>query len=143
MSLSRIPMSEVIRYVCQDTGLKYRVDPSGVIVGPNVDEMQIQYFQVRGDLISSITGDDSAESAAGVAAYGGGMPPMPEQQPPVWRRRRPRRVKAVRQSKTFLDRSSTRKTSVTAMALMRYFEDPRRARSAKAARFRTTSARAS
>lgn len=60
-------MSEVIRYVCQDTGLKYRVDPSGVIVGPNVDEMQIQYFQVRGDLISSITGDDSAESAAGVA----------------------------------------------------------------------------
>ncbi|MEI3001185.1 MAG: hypothetical protein V8T86_09855 [Victivallis sp.] len=123
MSLSRIPMSEVIRYVCQDTGLKYRVDPSGVIVGPNVDEMQIQYFQVRGDLISSITGDDSAESAAGVAAYGGGMPPMPEQQPAGLGGGGARGGEGGEASKTFLDRSSTRKTSVTAMALMRYFED--------------------
>ncbi|MBS1368593.1 MAG: hypothetical protein HPZ91_01440 [Lentisphaeria bacterium] len=117
MSLARIPMSEVIRYVCQNTGLKYRVDPSGVIVGPNVDEMQIQYFQVRGDLISSITGDDSAEAAQGGAAMGG--EPPPEQQAA------PTGVtgQGGEASKTFLDRSAVRKPSVTAMALMRYFEE--------------------
>lgn len=130
MSLSRIPMSEVIRYVCKDTGLKYRIDPSGVIVGPNVDEMQMQYFQVRGDLISSITGDDSAEAAVGGAAMGGGnAPPIPE----------PAAAPAegggaggggggggggADAAKAFLDRApAARKPSVTAIALMRYFEE--------------------
>ena len=134
MSLSQIPMSEVIRYVCKDTGLKYRVDPSGVIVGPNVDEMQIQYFQVRGDLISSITGDDSAEAATGGAAMGGGAggaPPIPTE-PAA-----PQGGGAAgggaggggggaggEAAKTFLDRAAApRKPSVTALALMRYFEE--------------------
>lgn len=118
MNLSHIPLSEVIRYVCQNTGLKYRVDPTGVFVGPNVDEMQIQYFQVRGDLISSITGDDSADATeAGMAA--GGMPAMPPEAAPT-----PSGVSGEggEASKTFLDRASTRKPSVTAMALMRYFQ---------------------
>ena len=117
MSLSHIPLSEVIRYVCQNTGLKYRVDPTGVFIGPNVDEMQIQYFQVRGDLISSITGDDSADATeAGMAA--GGMP-MPQEQPPA---NAGVSGEGGEASKTFLDRTSTRKPSVTAMALMRYFQ---------------------
>jgi len=125
MSLSRIPMSEVIRYVCKDTGLKYRIDPSGVIVGPNVDEMQIQYFQVRGDLISSITGDDSAEAAAGGAAMGGdfGNAPAPAAEPAA-----PAAAAGGGEggdaAKGFLERpAAPRKPSVTAMALMRYFEE--------------------
>lgn len=119
MSLSRIPMGEVIRYVCQDTGLKYRVEAGGVLIGPNVDEMQIQFFQVRGDLISSITGDDSAEAADGGAAVGGIT-----------------RAEGVGgggggggggetdTGAAFLARGATgKRPSVTAIALMRYFQE--------------------
>ncbi|MDD5729120.1 MAG: hypothetical protein PHV59_11205, partial [Victivallales bacterium] len=62
MSFSNIPMSEVLRYLCQDIGLKYKIEEGAVILGTSVDEMQTEYFPVRADLISSITGTDvSAE----------------------------------------------------------------------------------
>ncbi|HJH03507.1 MAG TPA: hypothetical protein K8W19_05710 [Victivallis vadensis] len=71
MNFTRIPMSEVLRYICQDTGLKYRIDGDNVFIGPEVDEMQVRNFQIRGDLISSIT--DGAD-AAGDAMDMGGAP---------------------------------------------------------------------
>ncbi len=75
MSFTRIPMSEVLRYLCQDVGLKYRVDDGGIFIGPTVDEMQTQSFPVRGDLIVSITGDAGGdEAAAGDMGMPGGMP---------------------------------------------------------------------
>jgi len=56
MHLSKIPMSEVVRYVCQCSGLKFKVDEGVVIIGTDVDEMMTGYFNVRGDLASDITG---------------------------------------------------------------------------------------
>lgn len=122
MSLSHIPLSEVLRYVCQSTGLKYKVESTGVFVGPNVDEMQIQYFQVRGDLISSITGDDSADATVAGMATGG----MPTSSPQQQETKAPAGTSGEggEISKSFLDdRTSVRKPSVTAMALMRYFRE--------------------
>ena len=56
MHLSKIPMSEVVRYVCQCSGLKFKVDEGVVIIGTEVDEMMTGYFNVRGDLASDVTG---------------------------------------------------------------------------------------
>ena len=56
MHLSKIPMSEVVRYVCQCAGLKFKVDEGVVIIGTEVDEMMTGYFNVRGDIASDITG---------------------------------------------------------------------------------------
>jgi hypothetical protein len=56
MHLSKIPMSEVVRYVCQCTGMKFKIDEGVVIIGTDIDEMQTGYFNVRGDLISDVTG---------------------------------------------------------------------------------------
>ena len=72
MSFSRIPMSEVLRYICQDTGLKYRIEHDGVFIGPEVDEMQTRYFPIRGNLISGIIGE-SGGSAGGDDGLGGRM----------------------------------------------------------------------
>ena len=58
MSFSNIPMSEVLRYLCQNVGLKYKIEEGAVILGTSVDEMQTEYFPVRADLIASITGTD-------------------------------------------------------------------------------------
>ncbi len=67
MSFSKIPMGEVLRYLCQATGLKYKVDESAIIIGVNVDTMRTAYFPVRGDLIAGITGiaDAGAEGGEG------------------------------------------------------------------------------
>ena len=60
MSFSNIPMSEVLRYLCQNVGLKYKIEEGAVILGTSVDEMQTEYFPVRADLIASITGSEDA-----------------------------------------------------------------------------------
>ncbi|MDD5596605.1 MAG: hypothetical protein PHV82_01590 [Victivallaceae bacterium] len=73
MSFSNIPMSEVLRYLCQNVGLKYKIEEGVVILGTNVDEMQTEYFPVRADLIASITGTPAADTgAAGAGGAGGG-----------------------------------------------------------------------
>ncbi len=71
MSFARIPLGEVIRYLCQELGLKYRVDATGVTIGLNVDPMQSRSFTVRADLISSIAGGGGA-AAGGEAGTGTG-----------------------------------------------------------------------
>ncbi len=76
MDFKQIPMSEVLRYICQDTGLKYRVDGDGIFIGTEVNEMQVRNFQIRGDLISSITEDAGAvtvdDEGGGEGGGGGG-----------------------------------------------------------------------
>ncbi|MFA7230611.1 MAG: hypothetical protein WC071_05025 [Victivallaceae bacterium] len=69
MSFAKIPMSEVLRYLTQGVGLKYKIDENAVVIGTNVDEMQTQYFTIRGDLISSIT-NISDEAGGGAATTG-------------------------------------------------------------------------
>ncbi len=64
MRFSNIPLSEALRYICQDLGLKYRVDNDGVTIGRDVDNMQTRVFPARVDLISKITDEVGAPAAA-------------------------------------------------------------------------------
>jgi general secretion pathway protein D len=77
MSFARMPMGEILRYLCQDAGLKYKIDGGSIFIGPSVDEMQTRAFPVRGDLIIGITGGDAGGGAtdpmAGGDGLGGGM----------------------------------------------------------------------
>ena len=80
MSLSDIPLGELLRYICMATGLKFRVDENSIFVGTtNVDDMETHRFQVRGNLIGQIVkdaggdaGGAAAEAPAAVDAGGGG-----------------------------------------------------------------------
>ncbi len=54
MSFTKMPLSEVLRYLCKSVDLKYKIEDRAVIIGIGVDDMQTEYFQVRGDLISDI-----------------------------------------------------------------------------------------
>ena len=68
LRFSNIPLSEALRYICQDLGLKYRVDNDGVTIGTSVDNMQTRVFPVRTELISRITD----EAKGGGSSSGGG-----------------------------------------------------------------------
>jgi Flp pilus assembly secretin CpaC len=62
MSFDRIPIGEAIRYLCQGTGLKYRVEERAVIIGDkDIDEMDRRFFPVRAELIRSIIPSASAD----------------------------------------------------------------------------------
>lgn len=65
MSFSKIPLSEVLRYLTKSVGLKYKIEDNAIIIGVGVDDMQTEYFQIRGDLISDIA--PAGEAAAGGA----------------------------------------------------------------------------
>ena len=71
MSLNDMPLGELLRYICQATGLKFRVDENSIYIGTNVDEMETHQFQVRGNLIGFIE-SESAEASPGGDAGGGG-----------------------------------------------------------------------
>ncbi|MBO5763504.1 MAG: hypothetical protein J6R85_06490 [Lentisphaeria bacterium] len=71
ISFSNIPLSELLRYICQDFELKYRIDGDNIVIGRTVDEMQTQSFPVRGDLIANISG--GAESSEGDMGMDPGM----------------------------------------------------------------------
>lgn len=63
MSFDNIPMYETIRYLCQQTGLKYRIEEKAILIGDkDIDEMDTRFFSVRAELVSSITGGVSAAS---------------------------------------------------------------------------------
>ncbi|MCQ2352067.1 MAG: hypothetical protein MJ033_01135 [Victivallaceae bacterium] len=50
LTLNNIPMNVVMRYICQQTGLKFRVDADGILIGPEVDEMVSRRFTVPSSL---------------------------------------------------------------------------------------------
>ena len=55
MNFTNIPLSEVIRYLCQICHLKYRIDEQVVTIGnDSIDEMDTKFFKVRAALISRI-----------------------------------------------------------------------------------------
>lgn len=74
IDLTNIPLSEIIRYVCADAGLKYRIESDGVVIGPQVDPMQERFFPVRRTLIEGIAAAVNGDSGAG-ADEGGELPP--------------------------------------------------------------------
>jgi general secretion pathway protein D len=55
MNLDSIPVGEVIRYICQATGLKYRIEEKAVIISSEItDVMETRFFKVRAAVINSI-----------------------------------------------------------------------------------------
>ncbi len=66
LSLKNIPMSEVIRYICQQTNMKYRVDGDVVTIGPEINEMISRRFSAPSSLIGYVAGEsgDSGEAAS-------------------------------------------------------------------------------
>ena len=57
MSFDQIPMSEAIRYICLNSGLKYKIEDKAIIIGDkSIDSMETRFFKVRVQLISSISG---------------------------------------------------------------------------------------
>ena len=57
INMRNIPMSEVIRYICQQTGLKYRIDSDSIFVGPSIDEMISRRFSVPANLIDNVASE--------------------------------------------------------------------------------------
>jgi len=67
MKFENIPLGELIRYLCQETNLKYRVDAKVLTIGTaSIDPMDTRFFKVRSALITRMPGasttDDSGES---------------------------------------------------------------------------------
>jgi len=68
MSFTNIPLDVLLRYLCQMTGLKYRVDSDGsVFIGKEVDEMTRKNFVVRGNLIKNVI-DEVAQGSLDASA---------------------------------------------------------------------------
>jgi general secretion pathway protein D len=75
MSFSRIPLSEVLRYLCKLVGLRFKMEQNTVVIG-QVDDMETRYFNISPELISNIKGTPEGGDAGGAAAGtapGGGM----------------------------------------------------------------------
>ena len=64
MSFSKIPLSEILRYLTKSVGLKYKIEDNTIIIGVGVDDMQMEYFKVRGDLISDIAPAEGTDTTA-------------------------------------------------------------------------------
>ena len=114
MSFSNIPMSEVLRYLCQNVGLKYKIEEGAVILGTSVDEMQTEYFPVRADLIASITGTAAGEGEGGGAGGGGGgdTESMTDKDADFF------------DTETTLEKKAApQKVSLSSQALIKFFED--------------------
>ncbi|HBC85368.1 MAG TPA: hypothetical protein DCZ94_00275 [Lentisphaeria bacterium] len=78
MSLDGIPLGEVIRYICQACGLKYRVEERAVIISSEItDVMETRFFKVRGALINNIApgvvNEGGADTGFEVGGGGGGI----------------------------------------------------------------------
>ena len=55
LELEKTPLLDVIRYICEVAGLKFKVDENAVIVGvQSEDEMEIGYFEIRRSLAQRI-----------------------------------------------------------------------------------------
>ena len=64
INMRNIPMSEVIRYICQQTGLKYRIDTDSIYVGPAIDEMISRRFSAPTNLIDNVASETKSEEGA-------------------------------------------------------------------------------
>jgi general secretion pathway protein D len=69
ISLDDMPIGEIIRYICQSTGLKYRVEDRAVIISTDITAvMETKFFKVRANIINSIapaTTEDTMTMNAG------------------------------------------------------------------------------
>ena len=63
LKMGKLPIGELIRYVCMYTGLKYKVTHHGVVIGDSdLDDMRDQTFTMSNTLYDNITGTGLGES---------------------------------------------------------------------------------
>ncbi|MHB9138696.1 MAG: hypothetical protein ACYC4Q_04745 [Victivallaceae bacterium] len=116
MSFAKIPMSEVLRYLCQGVGLKYKIDEGSIVIGANVDEMQTEYFSIRGDLISDIAGI-KGEGADGTAAAPAEKKALPKTGEKI------DMTKFGEEDANAAATAGAKDSSATSIALLKYFRD--------------------
>lgn len=78
MRFSDIPLIDILRYLCLNLGIKYKIDKYGsVLVGTKVDDMvsEPRRFPVRDEVIADILG---SSAAAALPPPTGGDEPAPE-----------------------------------------------------------------
>ncbi len=66
LTLRKIPLTEVVRYICQKCGLKYRIQDQALVIGTSaIDPMEMRFFKVRAALIQRIAppsmGDEGSQ----------------------------------------------------------------------------------
>ncbi|MBR2508311.1 MAG: hypothetical protein IKB71_01040 [Lentisphaeria bacterium] len=75
MNFNAIPLREILRYLCVNLGLKYKINQDGnVLIGTSIDDMvsSPREFLVRDDLIADITSSGAAPAAAAAEPAEGG-----------------------------------------------------------------------
>jgi Flp pilus assembly secretin CpaC len=76
MNFENIPFAELVRYLCQETNLKYRVDSKVLTIGTSsIDPMDTRFFKVRSALITRMGADagDTPEAAEEEDAFASGL----------------------------------------------------------------------
>ena len=70
MRFSNIPLSDILRYLCLNLGIKYKVNPQGeVVVGTSIDDVvsEPRYFSIRDELAQDILSGDGGDDSAAVS----------------------------------------------------------------------------
>ncbi len=105
MNFDNIPIGELIRYICLNCGLKYRVEEHAVMIGDEIpDVMETRYFRVRAALITRIVPQEQGEKEESIASQKAGTGLFEE-------------------DILSKDDDKTAKKSLTAEALMAYFAE--------------------
>lgn len=76
LQLTNVPLGEIIRYVCQASGLKYQVGNNYVFIGEVVEDMERQEFPIETSAVMRIA-EKSAESGDPAAAEEGNAWELP------------------------------------------------------------------
>ena len=63
-AFSNMPLSEILRYITLNFGLKYKFDGSTVVIGDGIENMILRSFTVRDDLIAAMMNDDLVAASA-------------------------------------------------------------------------------
>lgn len=64
LELEKIPLLDVLKYVCELAGLKFKIEDKAVLVGVgNLDDMEHGFFLVRNSLINRIAAESGGEGA--------------------------------------------------------------------------------
>ena len=77
MRFNKIPLSEILRYLCMNLGLKYKIDEKGnVIIGVSIDDMveKPHFFPVPDQMIADIINGTSAGAAEPAAEQNAEIP---------------------------------------------------------------------
>ena len=57
LNLSKVPLDEVLRHLCKNVGLQYRVQDKTVLIGTHdLDDLETRFIKVRSYLISRVVG---------------------------------------------------------------------------------------